>query len=464
MIKLRFFLYSFLSVIIIVLAYFYFCPLGKTTYQHDFSRKYYNFSGGQGFFHKLGPADRVVDKNKIIGDPAYFYLRTPGRFSLAQLKIKYRLSPAVLASDDFLNMEIGVLLDKDNWRFSLYPFFNNYLNNLNSDWDYQSSEGLSFYQRDKKFNNYLSFIKNNDFSRAVFYNYSFNYDYLMANYQPDRSGPQEAIKNIRGSYSFLTYIKNEDLKVDFSFSNKDLSPLKSFSLYVYFQDKIILDKNFSDSDLANDNRFSLNLPDLPEGVYKVELKANDNLITNSLISYNSKLVFLNRIWLSDLSEGWTVFSNKNNFRIKALESDCLGDIKINQENFVVNEIFQQFNFSVDNPSNNLNKIESSSCGLLIENNGLFAFQENYFFNPTLNKLDHDSNLENIDFIVAKYQKPYIEGDYLVSEVELSLDQAYKDKDGYQFIISAPFLGELNPEKYLEIKSIELKLKKRPLSF
>jgi hypothetical protein len=463
--KLRLFLYSFLVVITIILAYFYFCPLGDVTYKHDFSKKHYNFLGGQGFFHKLGPAERIANKNKIIGDPAYLYLRAPSRFSSANLKLKYKISPELLNSEEFLNIEAGVLLDKDNWRFALYPVFNNYLEKLLSEWDAQEKDGVIFYQREKKFDNYLDFLKQKDFSRTAFYNYNVDYDYIIKNYQPQRVDDYLNIENIRGSYSFFTYIKNEDLNFDFDFSVYS-EALSSLSLYVYFYNNIIFSQNLLDSkgEDVNNINYNLNLKDLPEGVYKVEIRSGDNFITKKLSTSNSKLVFLNKIWLSGLENGWEVFSNRSNFRIKTLEADCLGEIDINSEKFIVDKIYQQFNFSLSDNSSDLNKITSNSCGLLIENSGLFSFTADSFFNPLPQKLEEGVDLNKFDFIIAKYKKPQTAGEYFISEIDINLNNAFKDKDGYQFIISAPFLKDLVDNKFIELKKIEIKLKKRILSF
>lgn len=465
MIKFRFFLYGFLAIITIILAYFYFSPLGNITYKHKFSNKYYNFLGGKGFIHKLGPTERVVSKNKIIGDPAYFYLRSAGRFSSAKLKIKYKISPELLNSEEFLNMEAGVLLDKNNWRFSLYPIFNNYLEKLLSEWDSQEEGGIIFYQREKKFDNYLDFLKQKDFSNTAFYNYNIDHDYIIKDYQPQRAINHINIENIRGSYSFFTYIKNEDLSFVFNF-HAHREVFSNLSLYVYFYNNIIFSQNLLESggvDIDNVN-YNLNLKDLPEGVYKVEIRSDNNLITKKLSTSNSKLVFINKIWLSGSENNWKIFSNRNNFRIKALEADCLGEIEINSEKFSIDKIYQQFNFSLGDNSLDLNKIRSDSCGLVIENSGLFSFTEDSFFDPLLQKLEDGVDLTELDFIIAKYKKIQIEGDYFVSEIEIDLNKAFKDKDGYQFIISAPFLRDLVNSKFIEIEEVKIKLEKRFLSF
>lgn len=459
--KFRFFLYSTLLLAIIVLANFYFVPLGEVTYKYNFSKKYFL---GKGFFHKFGPSERIVD-NKIIGDPIYFYVNSPRNFSEAKLKIKYKISPEVFEKNEFINIEAGVLLDKKNWRYSLVPIFNNVLLNLANSWDVQTENGLSFYQKSKQFQNYKEFLNNNDFSSAAFYNYNLNFDYFLPNYESQANAQELTIENIRGSYSFYTYLKEESLKIDFSFIDKvnkvrsELSEPKNLSIFVYYQDKLIFSEN---SSFLQDNslKYSLNLPSLPEGAYKIEVKVDDNILTKEINTNLSKLTFINRVWLEGQEDGFVLFSNKNNIRIKSLESLCLGEVKINKEIFLIDKIYQQFNIDILDKSNGLgllNKISSDSCGFLIENSGLFSFSRESFFDPTLKKLEAGIDWEKINFVLADFQYPEKINDYYISEISLDLKNSIKEKDGYNFIISAPFLKNLLSSQYLEIEEMEIKL-------
>ncbi len=72
-------------------------------------------------------------------------------------------------------------------------------------------------------------------------------------------------------------------------------------------------------------------------------------------------------------------------------------------------------------------------------------------------MDQDFNWDKFDYVLAKYDQVKKEGDYYYSEIELDLNNAYRDKDSYSFIISAPFLKELNLNKYIEIKRISVEL-------
>ncbi len=450
--KVRCFLYGFLVFIVILLAVFYIVPTGKITYKQDLSKKYFNFLGGRGFLHKVSPEERLLEDNKIIGDPVYFNFRTSRNFSKVKMTLKYKLSSAVLENNEYLNIETGVLMDKDNWHYNLYPVFNQKMNEILNKWYIIKNEQTVLAQKDKNYSSIEDFLNQKDFSSTVLYNYDLNYNYILSDYKADDKIIN--IYNLKGSYSFYTYIKNEDLKVDFSFLNEKVSDDKKPSIFVYYQNQLIFEDTLSIDDSLNN--FNLFLSDLPEGVYKIEIKVDDDCLTKKLSSHNSKIVFINRVWLNNLSTGFKIWSNKGNVKIKSFSAKCLSDVKINKEVFSVNEIYKQFDFSIKEiKKDTLNEISSNSCGLLIEANGLFSFSKDSFFNPVINKLNEESDWNNIDTIIANYELPKRENDYYISEIEMDLHSAVRDKDGYRFLISAPFLKNSNNNEYIELKEIDM---------
>jgi len=450
--KVRYFLYGFLVFIVILLAVFYIVPTGKITYKQDLSKKYFNFLGGRGFLHKISPEERLLEDNKIIGDPVYFNFRTSRNFSKVKMTLKYKLSSAVLGNNEYLNIETGVLMDKANWRYNLYPVFNKKMNEVLNEWNIIKNEQTVLAQKDKNYSSLEDFLNQKNFSSTVLYNYNLNYDYILPDYEVDDKIVD--VYNLKGSYSFYTYIKNEDLKIDFSFLNEKVSANNQPSIFVYYQNQLIFEDALSIKDSLGN--FNLFLSDLPEGVYKVEIKVDDDWLTKKLSSHNSKMVFINKVWLNDLSTGLKIWSNKNNFKIKSFSAQCLSDVKINNETFLVDEIYKQFDFSIEDIKKEaLNEISSDSCGLLIETNGLFAFSEDSFFNPIISKLNEESDWNNINTIIANYEPPKQENDYYISEIEMDLHSAVRDKDGYRFLISAPFLKKSNNNEYIELKEINM---------
>lgn len=459
--KLRIYLNILLFVFFGVLFFLYISPLGWATYKKDFSRKYNNIFLGKGAIYKLGPVDRLFDKNKLSGEPAYFYLKTNRNFDSAKIKMKYKISDQVVQKNNFINLEFGVLLNEENWNYRFYPIYNNILNDLYCNWTKQVDNQAVFLQREDKFKGLTDYLNNKDFSSLLLYNYNLNNDFVLKDYQGD-DNYKTTLPALRGSHVFYTYLKDENLKFDFSFSSLDRSNKNNLDLFVYLNDDVIFSKSFSAEEFLNNQivDFSLDLADLPESVYKIEVRANDNFIINKTDVYLPKLVFLHRLNLYNTKNGFNVFSNKNNFRIKSLESLCLADVNINDSKFSVDRIFQQFNFNVD--GRGINNIQSDSCGMLIENNGLFSFSTESFFNPLISSLASDVSVDEYNFVIAKYQPPTELNNYYISELKIDLRGAQRKKGEYRFIISAPFLKNEDNLQYLEIKDIEIVLSGKSL--
>src|SRR3989339_1448939 len=105
-IKIRIILWSILACVTLWLLYMGIVPGGRIVYSTD-------LDGDDFFIGKLTPTERVQYEEgavAIIGDPAYFNLRTPRPFDLAILTLKYR-RPKVNGGFDPI-IEAGVLADK----------------------------------------------------------------------------------------------------------------------------------------------------------------------------------------------------------------------------------------------------------------------------------------------------------------------------------------------------------------
>ena len=454
--KLKLFLNIVLLIFVFIFLFLYIVPFGKITYKKDFKSRFSNVFLAKGAIYKLGPADRIYDKNKIIAEPSYFYLRTSRNFDLAKLKIKYKISEASLAINSLINIQAGVLLDKESWNYRLYPVYNSALNFALENWSCKEYNNVTFLQKEEKFENLSDFLNSKDFSSLATYNYYLSNNYLIDNYNK-KEGYSFSFPSLLGSHIFYAYLKDESLKIDFLFENIDQNNKNNLDIFVYSENNVIFSKSFDSSEFENKQgvNFSLDLPYLPEGVYKVEIRANDSFVIKSMKSYLEKISFLNKINLFNTSDGFYVFSNKSNFKIKALDAQCLNQVNINNQIFLLDKIYKQF--SLDVPRQEVNFVQSNSCGLLIENNGLFSFDRNSLVNPSISSIESAGDLEELNFIIADYKAPQKEGDYYSSEIDVDLKNAWREDGEYRFIISAPFLNNLNNSEYLEIEKIEIEL-------
>ena len=131
-----------------------------------------------------------------------------------------------------------------------------------------------------------------DPKEIALYNYNLNFDYLMPDYKP--AGKETEINYpLRGDYQFYSYLKNEDLDLIFSFEdlnkNKGGDPV---DLSLYYKNKLIDSRRLDDDGVTSDGgeknaerELRLKNSGLPEGIYKIEVKTGDDIVTTKIKIY-----------------------------------------------------------------------------------------------------------------------------------------------------------------------------------
>ena len=475
-IKIRIILWLIAFFVIGVFLYLAIIPSGEIEYSFDFDKK-------NGFISKLSPEERVdfSDKNfqnKIIGNPVYFNLRVPRSFDTAEMQIKYK------NKNDIPLIEAGVLADNISWRYNLKPMQNQLIDRFQLVWKKEIKDGLLILKRPESasstyecnfFDNQAS---SSDINTLAVYNYDPDIDYILADYE-SRNKDLKSIDNfhsLRGSWQLMIYLKDEDLDFNFSFQDLNLNKEEDkIELLLFYQDELIDSRIILDDDIKNDNGqmsekidLKFKVPNLPEGVYKLELRVNDDIVTTNIMSRQSKIVFVNniRLFKEDI-EKFSVFSDSQKIQSKTVYPDSLQSIKISDNHLDLTETYRQFESDISNvfATSGIKIIEIEKDGIFLSGDGVFSFSRDSFFNPKIKKAipGLDVNKFGINCIIANYSLPIKEGDYYKADILFDLKNAYQENNTYSFIISAPDLKmDDGVEDYLEIEEIRIKLKGRSL--
>ncbi len=443
-----------LIIVILILTYLKIIPGGKITYIKEFG-KYSDF------ISNLTPAERILG-NMIIGDPVYFTLRVPRRFEKARLTLKFKNNSAEPI------IEAGVLIDKEVWNYDLKPLDNAVLDNLITEWETVCSGDLLLLQREKKFQSVEEFLKNPpDSEKIAAYNYSPKIKFTLPDYETSQQ-EKNLCRPIQGAYQFYTYIKNEDLSFDFSLQDlNENDDVDDVDVLAYYNDQEIYKDTLFD-DNSDSRNLKLFLANLPEGVYKISLRANNDIITRTIKTPQSKIVFINKVILADAPEvscSRNLFTNSRALQFQTVLSDRLGEVKINQvfggdfsEIVEISETYKQF--STQDILPNFSEVIMPSDGITVTGDGLFSFSQETFFDPEIKKVDanFDADREEVDYIIAKYTPPTQEGEWKIATADFDITNAYKEFNKHSFLISIPGLlaedGDVAGVKVGEIK-IEL---------
>ncbi|MEK7202941.1 MAG: hypothetical protein AAB653_01360 [Patescibacteria group bacterium] len=443
--KLRVLLWLILIGIVCFLLYQAIAPDGKAIYTYNFSQpNKVNY-----FIGELKPKDRLKIINNIqsvIGEPVYFFLRTLRKFDKAKITLQYQ-NP-----DDLPLIEMGLLKGKIIWRYDLKPITNKTLNQLIMAWStVYGANGELLLEREKKYQTFEGFLKNPPpINEIATYNYNFKNNYLLPDYQPTDK-ENKINQPLRGSYQFYTYIKNEKLDLEFSFfdinKNKDNDPIE---LNLYYQDKLIDSKRLDDKDAPVDDnkkidrgKLRLNSNDLTEGVYKVELLVNDDIITNQIISKQSKLSFINRLWIAEGAKNIELKTDGNIVSAQTINPDSLQTIKVGDNNLILDKTYQQFKIFNKKNFNAGALIKLDKGDVILSGNGVFSFDQNSFIEPNIKKADNslDINANKINYVLAKYQAPKENNGWQIAEMEFDIADAYREKNVFQ-------LGDTNKMSFL----------------
>ncbi|MFH0956161.1 MAG: hypothetical protein V1801_03060 [Candidatus Falkowbacteria bacterium] len=429
---IRIILWLILAIIIAWFGYMKIVPSGRISYAYDFNRSSY-------FIGKLSPAERVkINKTdaKIIGDPVYFSLKTPRRFERAKVAVKFK------NTTDFSVMEIGLLNNKAAWSYDLKPLQNKIIDQLSLAWSVVIGEnGTRLIECEKKFDTIEQFLDNlPERDEIALYNYSVKNNFFLDSYEPSQKNNSMDYK-FRGSYQFYTYIKQEELDYVFNFVDLNINEADDpIEIKVYSEGGEIYSTYMDDEKAdSNERQAVIKIVDLPEGVYRFSVIANDNIITKNITSKQSQFVLINKIWLAEGNkENLTLFTNSRLVNAQTVNPASLGKIKIGDAFLDLEETYKQLSVkTLSRPA----KVELNKSDIIISGDGVFSFTENGLFDPRFKNVDGnlDINGEKINYVLTNYQAPANSDDWRTVVAEFDLTRAYQESGKYQFLISVPSL-------------------------
>ena len=442
--KLRITLWVGLALVVGWLTFMKIVPTGHITYQYNFAKQDF-------FIRKLTPPERVnavqAGEQKVIGDPVYFSLFTPRHFNQAHVSLKYKINETPTSSVPIV--ELGVLVDKRVWRYDLKPIYNRTIEELGSSWDKKEENRTVLLQKNdpgiKKYENiqdFLSHLPNRE--QLALYNYDLPNDYQLKNYRAS-SGKMIIDYPLRGIWQLYTYIQDEVLNFEIKLAdmNLNLDP-DPVDLNLYYDDELIDSRHLDDDGETHDSGTSsfmnigLKAAKLPTGVYKLELKANDDIITRTIITNQSKLSFINRIWLNIDSRGLKLYTNSRKITAQTVSAANLGTIKVSGQPFKIDQTYKQFSF-INRAS--VAEIELPKGDFILAGDRLFAFPKNSLFDPDFKKVDANFELTDskVNYILARYNFNGQIDDWLTQTLDFDLNGVYRENGKYSFLLSIPGL-------------------------
>ncbi len=455
--KIRIILWLILAVVTGWLVFLKIVPSGKISYVFNFYQPSY-------FIGKLAPQARaeldiVKGQAEIKGDPVYFSLRPSRRFEKAKVTVKFK------NTTDLPVMELGILNDKVAWGYDLRPLQNKIIDQIALVWpEVKGQNGSRLIEREKKYQTVEQFIGNLPDSRQLanevaLYDYNLKVKFLLNDYEP-QALERMFDYSLRGSYQFYTYIKNENLAYVFNFidlnENKDSDPV---DIKIYSPDGLIYSKNIADgAGVGSARQASIKISGLPEAVYRFSFIANDDIITKAIISPQSRLAFINRLWLAaGNKKDLALYTNGRSVSAQTVNPASLGKIKVGESLIDLSETYRQFFVKTSSQGA---EIILPKDDIIISGDGVFSFSMDSLLDPRFKNIDRnfDINQENISYVLTNYQPPAENNGWQTAAADFDLTKAYRESGKYQFMISVPGLSqnESSPGEII-IKEIKIDL-------
>lgn len=477
--KIRIFWLILLFLIVIFFAFRFVSPSGSWRCRQNFTGSNILLDSlslsASACISQASPAERVVRATDgpllVLADPIYFSIFSPRPFSRAEVEIVYR--PHLSSSTPIF--EAGFLADAKLWRYQLKPVYNLWLEQGFSSWFSLRDGNMRLFQKEKRFSSvseFLSAWRQQGSDLCTYKNCLAVYNLALNDFPPAldfknlKQAPSffEFPYALRGAHQFYFYLPQAGLELNGSFFDLNDNKDKDEAQFLIFSgQRQVASVNLADqrpqveesADRGPVQAFSISRSDLAPGLYRLEFKANDDLVLNSLRINSSYLSAINKIWPFD-QEKIFLLTDAPYLQVKSLDPGALQDFSFGQERLSLSEIYHQYEFK--SRQGGVQAINLERGGLILENNGVFAATADSLLNPDYQRLARFSTLsEEIDFVLADYESAQAEEDgWLRSRLDFEAGDFYRENQRYSLILSVPGLKlDGGAGGLLEIKEIKV---------
>lgn len=411
----------------------------------------------------LSPAQRISEKiseekinyRNLTSNLVYFNVPITKNSESLTLKIKFKDNFAEEGS-----MSIGAK-DQQEWHYLNKKIFDKKIENLFETYPSKSLGNLILFKvnpdvRDYSIEEFLINTPPRTFSHK---NLSIP-NLKMNDYTPKEFTIDTAL---RGNQIFYVYVKGDfSVKVskrdlnwyDNAETGKDIVTMNLYHLNGSLISKeIILDDDEDEAKSDKNNRReqsgTLTVQNIPEGVYKLELVNNGDLLITSIKFNQNKVVLYKNLFLAQSEAYFNNFERTSKVFFKLEKpTEVIAQswhdhgvnqlIRINEYEIKMKEKTSHKYTKLIPNSSNFYQLSSSKNDVLITGPLFFSFSEESWFdaskyNPNL------INVESADYLLYEYDSPKQLGEWKIAEVNFNISDTYVQNQQLSMLISVPHL-------------------------
>ena len=415
------------------------------------------------FIDELKPETRVGDvyKNEngdavqaITADPAFFFVHPHRKDFFDQLVFEVWFQNEALPI-----VELGGLAGVNPETYTLYPLHNRLIDESN--WNRLDQDGLVLLQKEKTYDSIADFFATPPSRDDVaVYRTSFDVPYRMEGYEPTET-IQTIDVSLRGHHEFKTYIRDEKLIFNFSYMDMNRDTGEDVVQITVFNEnnqpvaeaRAGDDGNTSDDAVVDSGLKTLTLTafGLPEGVYKVVMNTTRDVFFRKVQTPQQKLVFLNALFMGDEigyrepGKGGSLYTEAKRLRLQTRHAEGVQTIQAGSHTVEIAEPYEWYIATLT--EDGLERITLPTGDVEIVTEGKFAFAPEQYFNPDPVALNAYTTIEQlgVDYVLARYESPRKEGDWLIATVPFVAMDLYKEVETWKFSFSTPLIEELGGE-------------------
>jgi hypothetical protein len=397
---------------------------------------------------------------KIIGDPVFFFVHPQRSFDslVVEYRFKNKNTPIV---------EAGILAEAATGAYQLEPLQNLIIDN--STWNKISVNGTVLLQRQKKYDSLDSFLAAPPArSKIATYHYDWTEPSRLPGYAPSNEIRTTAV-SLRGSHEFYTYIKNENLNFNFLFSDMNRQVGEDWFDVVVINEggqPVAEERAYDDGNTTSDatastpRTLTVSVPGLSEGVYKIQMKATEDIFIRSISTSQQKMSFLNQLWLADtvgyLAEAPTVdfWTEGKNLKFSTRHATGAQTLTVGRGTVALAEPYLEYSYAP--PEAGLLSVNVPATeDLFVRADGYFAFSPSQYFNPDPVRLTAETDLDRagVSYIIAEYTPPESDGEWLTAKATFSTVNVPFVDQTWKLVISAPTVAWSDRE--LLVNSIKI---------
>jgi hypothetical protein len=427
------------------------------------------------FIDALAPNERVgvlkkdADENwfqTIVGDPVFFFVHPHRTFDTIDATIWFK-------NVDTPIVEFGALTSVNPPRYFLRTLQNLIIDQ--SPWSRINEGETLLLQRTPTYKTVAEFFAHPPSRDEIAtYHTDLFIPFRLPNYVASKIAQTISV-SLRGAHTSKVYVKQEPIYAEFSYMdmNRDNG---SDPILISVTDEtnrpILHVRVEDDGNVSSDKRATtlktvlVETGVLPEGVYKIDVQASRDIFVRSIKTTQQKIVFLNGVYLGDVSgyrESFTpvtFWTEAKRLSAQTRHAESVQTMKIGSGVLHIPAPYQLVTESIKEQG--LIPVTVSKEDVEILTDAPIVFSEAQYFRPDSIRLLPHTDLDSlhVNYILAKYTPPEVRDGWNVATVRLDAQQLYLDQGSWKFTFSTPEIEEL--QAHVDVKQIDLVMKRAPM--